>query len=59
MSCWIRDDGTGPGRPRRGFWNDNGGELLNEEVLDCASAMDINIHGTQSQKISFSMLKGG
>ena len=49
ITCWIIGDGGGPGHPRRGFWSDNGGEFLNEEVLDFAASLDINIKMTSAE----------
>ena len=37
LTKWIIGGGSGPGHPRRGFWSDNGGEFLNEEVIDFAA----------------------
>ena len=49
VSSWIMGDGIGPGHPRKGFWSDNGGEFLNERVLDFAAAMDVNIKMTSAE----------
>ena len=49
ITCWIIGDGGGPGHPRRGFWSDNGGEFLNDEVLDFAASLDINIKMTSAE----------
>ena len=46
ISTWIVGDGSGPGHPSRGFWSDNGGEFLNEELLDFAASFDITIKMT-------------
>ena len=46
ISTWIAGDGTGPGHPTSGFYADNGGEFLNQEVLDFAAAMDVHIKMT-------------
>ena len=43
---WIVGDGVGPGHPSRGFFSDNGGEFLNEQLIDFAAAMDITIKMT-------------
>ena len=48
LSMWVIGDGIGPGNPRRGFWSDNGGEFLNEQVLDYAAAMDVDIRMTSA-----------
>ena len=49
ISTWIIGDGSGPGHPRRGFWSDNGGEFLNEEVLEFASALNVSIKMTAGE----------
>ena len=49
ISSWIIGDGIGPGHPSRGFWSDNGGEFLNEQVLDFAAAMDVEIRMTSAE----------
>jgi transposase InsO family protein len=36
----------GPGHPSKGFFTDNGGEFLNDSLIDFASAMDISIKMT-------------
>ena len=43
---WIYGGGMGPGHPSRGFVSDNGGEFLNEEMIDFAAALDITIRMT-------------
>lgn len=43
---WIIGDGAGPGHPIRGFFSDNGGEFLNDDVIDFAAALDITIKMT-------------
>ena len=43
---WIIGGGIGPGHPTRGFFSDNGGEFLNESLIDFASALDITIRMT-------------
>ena len=48
ISTWIVGDGIGPGHPSKGFWSDNGGEFLNNEVLDFAAAMDVEIKMTSA-----------
>ena len=48
INTWVIGDGAGLGHPRRGFWSDNGGEFLNDEVLDYAAAMDITIKMTSA-----------
>ena len=48
ISTWIVGDGTGPGHPTIGFFSDNGGEFLNEEVLDFAAYMDVSIKMTSA-----------
>jgi transposase InsO family protein len=51
VTSWFIGDGISPGQghPRRGFWSDSGGEFLNEQVLDFAAAMDINIKMTSAE----------
>ena len=46
IKSWIIGDGFGPGHPSRGFYSDNGGEFLNQEVIDFAAAVDTNIKMT-------------
>ena len=46
VDSWIVGDGVGPGHPTRGFWSDNGGEFLNEDMIDFAAALDITIRMT-------------
>ena len=48
ISTWIIGDGIGPGHPSKGFWSDNGGEFLNNEVLDFAAAMNVSIKMTSA-----------
>ena len=48
ISTWIIGGGIGPGAPKRGFWSDNGGEFLNNQVLDFAAAMDVDIRMTSA-----------
>ena len=48
ISTWIIGDGSGPGHPRMGFYTDNGGEFLSEEMLDFAAYMDVNINMTSA-----------
>ena len=38
---WIIGDGAGPGPPSKGFFSDNGGEFLNDDLIDFAAAMNI------------------
>ena len=45
-SKWIIGDGAGPGHPSRGFFSDNGGEFLNDDLIDFAAALDITIKMT-------------
>ena len=35
---WIIGDGAGPGHPSRGYFSDNGGEFLNDDVIDFSAA---------------------
>ena len=48
IQAWIIGDGTGPGHPKFGFYSDNGGEFINEEVLDFASSLNIGIKVTSA-----------
>ena len=43
---WVIGDGLGPGHPSRGFYSDNGGELLNNTMVNFAATMNINIKMT-------------
>ena len=43
---WIIGDGAGPGHPSRGYFSDNGGEFLNDDVIDFAAASDTSIRMT-------------
>ena len=49
ISTWIIGDGSGPGHPSLGFYADNGGEFLNEEFIDFAAAMDVQIKMTAAE----------
>ena len=49
ITTWIIGDGGGPGHPRRGFWSDNGGEFLNDQVLDFAASLNVNIKMTAAE----------
>lgn len=49
VKSWILGDGIGLGHPRRRFWSDNGGEFLNEKLLDFAAAMNVNIKMTRAE----------
>ena len=40
---WIIGGGAGPGHPSRGFFSDNGGEFLNDDLIDFAGALYISI----------------
>ena len=46
VSRWVIGDGGGPGHPRKGFWSDNGGEFLNQELIDYAARQNIQIKMT-------------
>ena len=48
IGTWIIGDGIGPGHPSRGFWSDNGGEFLNDELINFAAALNINIKMTSA-----------
>ena len=41
ISTWIVGDGGGPGHPKVSFWSDNGGEFLNEELINFAAAFKL------------------
>ena len=43
---WIVGGGIGPGHPSRGFFSDNGGEFLNQDLIDFAASLDISIKMT-------------
>ena len=45
---WIVGGGMGPGHPTRGFFSDNGGEFLNEDLIDFASSLNITIKMTSA-----------
>ena len=45
-NIWIVGDGSGPGHPSRGFFADNGGEFLNDDLIDFAAALNISIKFT-------------
>ena len=49
IETWIIGGGTGPGHPTRGFWTDNGGEFLNNDMVNFAAAMDIEIKMTSAE----------
>ena len=49
ISTWIVGDGFGPGHPSKGFFSDNGGEFLNEELVDFAAKMDTSIQMTAAR----------
>ena len=49
IETWIIGGGIGPGNPTRGFWTDNGGEFLNEEMINFAAAMDIDVKMTSAE----------
>ena len=49
IATWIIGDGAGPGHPRRGFWTDNGGEFLNDELINFAAAFDISLKMTSAE----------
>ena len=48
ISTWIVGDGGGPGHPRRGFWADNGGEFLNNDLINFAAFYNIHIKMTSA-----------
>ena len=43
---WILGGGGGPGHPSKGFFSDNGGEFLNDDLIEFAGALGINIKMT-------------
>ena len=43
VDTWVVGNGVGPGHPTRGFWSDNGGDFLNEEMINYAAACDVQI----------------
>ena len=45
---WIVGGGIGPGHPTKGFFSDNGGEFLNEDLIDFASSLNISIKMTSA-----------
>ena len=45
---WIIGGGLGPGHPTRGFFSDNGGEFLNEDLIDFAASLNISIKMTSA-----------
>ena len=45
-TTWLIGDGMGPGHPSKGFFTDNGGEFLNDDLIAFAAAMDISIKFT-------------
>ena len=45
---WIVGGGMGPGHPTRGFFCDNGGEFLNEDMIDLAASLNISIKMTSA-----------
>ena len=48
-SKWIIGGGAGPGHPSRGFFSDNGGEFLNDDLAAFAAALNISIKMTAAQ----------
>ena len=49
INTWIVGDGSGPGHPTLSFYSDNGGEFLNEEMLDFAARMNVQIKMTAAE----------
>ena len=45
---WIIGGGLGPGHPTKGFFSDNGGEFLNEDLIDFAASLNISIKMTSA-----------
>ena len=48
IDSWIVGDGFGPGHPALSFYSDNGGEFLNQEMIDFAATLDTTIRMTSS-----------
>ena len=46
VETWIIGNGMGPGYPKIAFFSDNGGEFLNEDVIDFATSMNTTIKMT-------------
>ena len=49
ISIWIIGDGSGPGHPTVSFYSDNGGEFLNEEFINFAASLDVEIRMTAAE----------
>jgi transposase InsO family protein len=45
---WVNGHGIGPGLPEKYFFSDNGGEFVNEKMLEMAQAAGIRIKNTAS-----------
>ena len=48
IESWIVGDGLGPGHPTKGFYSDNGGEFLNNQVVNFAATMNTTIKMTSA-----------
>ena len=46
ISSWIVGGGFGPGHPSRGFYADNGGEFLNDDLINFAGRYNVTINMT-------------
>ena len=43
---WIIGDGLGPGRPKTGFFADNGGEFVGKEFVEFANSLGVSVTHT-------------
>ena len=48
IESWIIGNGFGPGHPSKAFYSDNGGEFLNNEVVNFAATLNITIKMTSA-----------
>ena len=48
IKSWIVGDGFGPGHPLKAFYSDNGGEFLNQTVVNFAATMNTTIRMTSA-----------
>ena len=48
IESWIIGDGLGPGHPTKAFYSDNGGEFLNNSVVNFAATMNTTIKMTSA-----------
>ena len=49
IESWTVGDGLGPGHPTRAFYSDNGGEFLNNTVVNLAATMNTTIKMTAAE----------